>query len=225
MPITKKESLATCTKQVESSSKVANNTYKVVYSNGDIAYRLHTTDVVTITKNSVILNSGGWKTNTTKDRIHQYAYQYGIRLSQIKGLWFVTTTAGVFDYFDGIEISISNGKPKKEIHVNLKKVDAIKKQITNYCKLITEDNLPTPSGGDCWDCSFSTKEGVALGDTKNSDHLISHMKEKYVVGSLLINAMREAGYRDEQIAVHYGMKWADAFRRAVRKYLIKRLIK
>lgn len=221
---TKKESLSTCKKLVVESHKIANNTFKVVYNDGSVAYRLHKTDVVTVTKDAVILNSDGWKTNTTKDRIHQYAYQYGIRLNQTKGLWFVSTSAGVFDYFDGIEISTATGEPKKQIHVNLKKVDAIKKQITNYCKLITKDNLPVPEIGDCWDCAFRTKEGTPMGDLSNSDHLKSHIKEKYVVGSLLVNAMREAGYRDEQISLFYGMKLADTFRRAVRKYLIKRLI-
>lgn len=225
MPTTKKESLSTCTKEVLSSSKDANSSFKVIYKDGTEAYRLHKTDVVTInTDGSVVLNSDGWKTNTTKDRMHSYAYNYGIRISQTKGLWYVTTAKGTFDYFDGIRIE-SDGTVKKQHPVNLKKVDAIKKQISDYCKLITDDNLPKPDGGDCFYCAFTTKEGATMGDLSNSDHLKSHLKEKYLVGSLLVNSMREAGYRDEQIAVHYSLKISDTFRRAVRKYLTKRLIK
>ncbi|MDD4354226.1 MAG: hypothetical protein PHN56_07280 [Candidatus Nanoarchaeia archaeon] len=60
--------------------------------------------------------------------------------------------------------------------------------------------------------------------TDNNDHLITHLKEKYLHGSILVNAMREAGYRDEQIRFHYAGKYFDAFKRSLRKYLQKRLI-
>ena len=102
----------------------------------------------------------------------------------------------------------------------------IKKQITEYCNLITKDNLPYPENGDCFDCSLRTKEGESMGDvSKNTDHLFSHFKEGYLHGSILVNAMREAGYRDEQIGFHYQLKLFNTFKRVVRKYLTKRLLK
>ena len=100
------------------------------------------------------------------------------------------------------------------------------RKIKKYVDLITEDNLPIPSNGDCWYCLMKeVKTGKPLGDcTSDKDHLISHMEEGYVVGSLLVNAMREAGYRDEQISFHYQLKMVDTFKCVLRKYLIKRLI-
>ncbi len=60
------------------------------------------------------------------------------------------------------------------------------------------------------------------GDT---EHLKSHIEEGYMHGSLLVNAMREAGYSDQGIGVHYSLQVADTFRRAVNNYLQKRLIR
>lgn len=53
--------------------KVANNTYATHEADG-IHYRLHSTDVVILHPDgSATLNSGGWRTVTTKDRLNRYA--------------------------------------------------------------------------------------------------------------------------------------------------------
>lgn len=51
--------------------KIANNTYKIDTPDGYII-RLHNTDIVTVHGNSITLNSGGWKTKTTKERINDH---------------------------------------------------------------------------------------------------------------------------------------------------------
>lgn len=60
---------------------------------------------------------------------------------------------------------------------------------------------------------------------------MSHLKEGYVNGSLIVNAMHESGYSDDQIGIFYhAVKIAnnrgmlDSIRRAVAKYLQRRLI-
>jgi hypothetical protein len=98
------------------------------------------------------------------------------------------------------------------------KVTKLKKQISKYCNLITKDNLPVPNGSDCWLCLFMDKEG------KQKDHLLEHLKDNYLHGSILVNAMRESGYRDEQISLFFHMKLVDNFKRSLRKYLQKHLI-
>jgi hypothetical protein len=67
------------------------------------------------------------------------------------------------------------------------------------------------------------KDGNTMGGN-NHDHLLSHLKENYLHGSLLVNAMREYGFRDDQIGFHYQLQLHDTFKRAVRKYLYKRLL-
>ena len=101
----------------------------------------------------------------------------------------------------------------------------MKERIRKYCLLITEKNLPIPSSGDCWLCSLRTEEGTPMGELNhNPGHLLDHLKEKYLHGSILVNAMREYGYRDEQLGLFYSMKIVNTFRRATRKYLQKRLL-
>ncbi len=53
--------------------------------------RYHQTDVVKATDKTVVLNTGGWKSVTTKNRMNQASRQYGLGYSvfQEKGVWFV----------------------------------------------------------------------------------------------------------------------------------------
>lgn len=194
--------------------KVANNTYKIDTGN-QIRYRLHSTDVVTIDRNGVkTLNSGGWKTNTTKDRISLY----GAAINQIKGVWYV----GDVPYFDGIKVK--DGKVINPKKVNLKKIEAMKERIDKFVNKLNPDFLPIPSNGDCFYCSFHDDKGVAMGDLFENDHLLMHIKEGYMPGSLLVNAMRERGYKDVGIQLHYKWKDVTVFKRALKKYLLKRLV-
>ena len=57
------------------------------------------------------------------------------------------------------------------------------------------------------------------GKTTNTDHILSHIEEQYIHGSLLVNAMRWAGYSDEGIGLHYQMKLTDTFKRTLRRYV------
>ncbi len=59
---------------VVNSRKIGNNTFEITYENGDRAIRLHYTDVVTTHPDgSYTLDSGGWDTVTTKQRMNQYS--------------------------------------------------------------------------------------------------------------------------------------------------------
>ena len=52
--------------------KMENNTYLVRRIDGGIAVRLHNTDVLLFRPNgSIVLNSGRWRTTTTKDRMNR----------------------------------------------------------------------------------------------------------------------------------------------------------
>lgn len=217
MRTTKKEMLKD-TQGVISSKLIDRNTLKIEYANGTSAIRLHKTDIITFNKDRVILNSGGWRTVTTKDRINKFS---PVKIYQQHGIWYLQTGEM---FFDGI--TVRNGKPTKTKKVNLAKIERMKKQINKFVSQITKDNLPVPSSGDCWLCSFHTEDGKTWGEVRNgnADHLAQHLKENYLHGSLLVNAMHSVGYRDEQIGVHYALKFADTFRRATRKYLQKNLL-
>jgi len=61
-------------KSFASRRKIGNNTYAIIHPDGSVTIRLHATDVVTIYPDDAVkVNSGGWRTSTTKDRINKYS--------------------------------------------------------------------------------------------------------------------------------------------------------
>lgn len=78
--------------------KLANNTYLV--ADGDaFAVRLHWTNVVTFHPNgSIVLDTGGWQTSTTRDRIRAC----GIPINCTGGIVSVTWKGRDYAYRDGM---------------------------------------------------------------------------------------------------------------------------
>lgn len=67
--------------------KIANNTYLERLPSGSIGVKLHATYVVVIhADGTYTLNSGGWRTVTTKSRINQFSPAY---VYQDDGEWYV----------------------------------------------------------------------------------------------------------------------------------------
>ncbi len=92
-----------------SSKKIDNNTH-LVYAEKRGAARcdsgvcivLHSTCVVHLNEDgSKILNSGGWRTATTKDRINRFG---GVSLWQRKGEWHVGVGDTTVEYRDGMKV-------------------------------------------------------------------------------------------------------------------------
>ena len=169
------------TGRCKDSRKVANHTY-LVRRGGDIALRLHKTDVVTVhPDDSITLSSGGWKTVTTKERISAYH-----RVSSRKGIWYLEDGSL---FYDGVTI----GADRKAVNPvdgasYENRVADLKKAIKKYAKGFADNasTLTIPSSGDCWGCM----RGEPLG----LDHYFLHMEEGYYVPSLLGNAIIAKGY-------------------------------
>lgn len=75
------------------SRKVANNTY-LIQREGYIAVRLHSTDVVDIHPDKLVLRTGGWMTPTTKDRINRYL-PVGWNLYTERRVWWLSHFRGL----------------------------------------------------------------------------------------------------------------------------------
>jgi hypothetical protein len=83
--------------------KVGNNTYAEILPDGSVGIMLHSTYVVKIhPDNSATLNTGGWYTSTTKDRINQYS---PVRVYQLKGEWYLDDGT---PYTDGVTVADMN---------------------------------------------------------------------------------------------------------------------
>jgi hypothetical protein len=67
--------------------KIGNNTYAEIEYDNSVSIRLHGTTVVRFYPNGTVkLNSGGWHTNTTKDRINKYS---PVKVYQQKYEWYL----------------------------------------------------------------------------------------------------------------------------------------
>jgi hypothetical protein len=114
----------------------------------------------------------------------------------------------------------------------------IERYIDGYIKALVK-GMPMPSGGDCWFCALRTESGQTWGDMGNSAHLLTHMEERYYVPTLAVNALRATTkLTDTGIYLwldmnqdtnrmggkKQGKKPYDSVKRALRKYMRKRLV-
>lgn len=83
--------------------KIGNNTY-LIDRGTHFAVKLHNTEVVELYANGdVKLNSNGWETSTTKDRITTFS---PFRIQQKKGLWSVWSGKQFLALFqDGMKLN------------------------------------------------------------------------------------------------------------------------
>ena len=81
-----------------------------VYNEGeDTLVRYHDTVVVKFNENRVILDTDGWRTQTTKNRMNQASAQYnlGYHVYQRDGIWYVDFKGDTLEFFDGIKLFIN----------------------------------------------------------------------------------------------------------------------
>lgn len=231
------------------TKKLANNTY-IVREGDSLAVRLHSTNILSFSPdNTITINSGGWKTVTTKSRINEYLGNPSI--SQDRGLWYWWTSGNQstwkeqrIPFTDGDQIV--DGKLKTQATPSQdKKQSKLRKQIDTYAKLCASKiPLEKPPGGDCLYCvgllTGTPKIGLLNSDEQinydyePTDHLLCHMKEGYVVSSLVWKALKEdhtapviwwGSFKDEAVKNpdHFKDFAMRGVRRAVNKYMRKRL--
>lgn len=225
---------------------VAPNTV-VYYRDGCKVMRLHSTDIMVWSADgkTVKLYTGGWQTITTKERLNRFAPGVG-RIYQDKGVWYIARDVV---FYEGIELDATTGAimdlqraAKRAIKVG-SDIAKKKKLIERFiAKVHAADTLPKPCGGDCWICLMF--DASKLAPVKNDygpgnstgqkvsdpDHLLSHLREGYLHGSLILNAMRWAGYQDTGIAIWWQnherdkrsgnyRKQSDVIARTLRRFL------
>lgn len=218
---------------------IARNTFRFTAPDGAVVTRLHQTDVVReLSPGRYQLNSGGWRTPTTKDRIN--GTLRGYVLFADKGTWYVRRGSHPYadwaarhvdsiPYFDDMILPDAFDKPaaRKRAEKNEQGELALRKQILAFVRLVDRvDQLPLPDTGDCWLCALHDASGKTMGEHGDDrDHLLNHIREKYLHGSLLVNAMRWAGYQD--VGIRYWLSRPKGHRRSVksalRRYLCRKL--
>ncbi len=228
MSLTKKEMIAFCDRNLggySKAKKIAGSTLSLEYADGATGIVFHTTQIILKKANGNIqLFNGGFYTKTTKDRINEYT---SLKVRQVKGSWYVNGKL----FYEGIEFNSKGGLVTEDKTTDGAAQKALLKKIKAFSNLVglvdgAQKGIPLPNGGDCWYCSLRDNKGVGLGELSgNVDHLLNHIAEGYVNGSLIANALREKGYRDEAIGLHLsGTFGLDSLRKSVYDYMKKRLV-
>lgn len=74
---------------------------------GEVVVRYHATDIlIAHPDGNVVLNSGGWRTATTKKKINQYLF--AAHIYQAAGVWYLVGSNHTAEFFDGITLRIDN---------------------------------------------------------------------------------------------------------------------
>lgn len=212
--------------------KIDNNTYLERRDAETIAVRLHETDVVTFHANgTAVLNTGGWMTVTTKDRLNNHAPCS--RISSVKGRWFVGDS---LPYFDGITFTDSGECLNPQDGPDTASEDqtnrAMRRQIKAYTSLYTGERVAElladaqtgGSRGDCFYCQMRGEDGKPVGDAfGDTEHLTQHLDEGYTMISLAYNALASKGYRDPVLILHMDTD-GSMTRAAITRYLSRALL-
>jgi hypothetical protein len=93
------------------TSRISKNNTSIEVRSEKTIVRLHNTAIVTLFPKAVELNSGGWRTATTRTRMNQVSNEWhlGYCVFQRKGEWFVSYRVGgrienPLKFFDGIAV-------------------------------------------------------------------------------------------------------------------------
>jgi len=183
------------------SRKIAHNTY--LHRRGEsIAVQLHNTDVVTFHPDgSLTLDTDGWNTITTRDRINGFTPTW-LRMWTERGTAKVSGTGDTVRFFDGIVFGPRGGCRNPLGKARVVKVDAakakreadIKTYVNGWIETVVTGQMPLPSGGDCWSCCLGMK---------GTDHLALHLEEQYHVPSLIVLAVEAKGYPNVAVALQF----------------------
>lgn len=173
--------------------KINHHTYIVPADNEAVAVRLHETNIVTFAPDGTItLNSGGWRTATTKERMNDALRDHGVQITASNGMWYV----GGSLFYENIAIKdgvVLNPRMPVDLEIYKKQIDKmVKTYIKGFIDHIVENGLEEPDGGDCWACHMKAMDGRP--DALGVDHYLSHFEEKYYVPSLFFTALMEKKY-------------------------------
>lgn len=178
--------------------KISNHTRLIPVDDGEIAIKLHETNIVIFYPDGTIrLDSGTWRTVTTKDRINTALAGTGLQITANKGMWYI----GGSLFYDGMTVKdgiVQNPLAPEDMEVYKKKIDKlVKTYIDGFIEHIIKKGLEEPTDGDCWPCHMRAMDGRP--DPMGIDHYLSHFDEKYYVPSLFYNAFMAKGYDNPQL--------------------------
>lgn len=195
---------------------------RVLYvTEGFETVRYQDTDIAIKSLNNghVMLYSGGFRTKTTRANINRAMDMWGIPayITQDKSVWYVNVDGDLHVFYDGMEFDEFGKVLDPKDKAILGEVKYYQKLIKEYMKELKKVHLeqgryPEPNAGDCWLCRGGAEYDFA-------EHVLSHLEEKYIHGSLIVRALLNNGYQEEQLPFVFQVQ--HAVEGSVRKYLKK----
>jgi hypothetical protein len=166
---------------------VARNT-RLVRHEDHIGLRLHDTEVVKYHRNGdVSLDSGGWLTPVTKERMHRFTDAF---VGSTKGRWHVTWGSRTVPFANGMVLhpdgSVSGIPSDEEVAAQDAANKAARDDIARFLKGITPARIVAAfdnMGGDCILCRVGDTSCLAL-----------HVEEDYLHGTLMMRALEAKGF-------------------------------
>lgn len=213
---------------------IGRNTFRYRTTTGLEVTRLHVTDIVQRhPDNRVTLDSGGWRTMTTKARMNDSLSGTGFKLGSERGIWTVYRGSESVPFYDGMLLPDAF-KKRGEADRKAKRAARLKERIKHFvCSEIQPGKVPVPNLGDCLICRFESSPVQRNGsghmerqpERHDSEHLLSHVQERYMHGSLIVNACRWNGWTDTAIQWFAFSDRPDIarVRKTVRRFLQHRL--
>lgn len=217
--------------------RIDRNTFRFAV-NGSQVFRFWNSDIAELSYDGkhIRLWTRGHRTPTTKDRLNMILrlLDFPQRVFVQNRVWMIGDLKKAVPFAEGV-IAHLGGKvellvgglgevaKKKALELRIKKfIEHVRKQL--------HKDWPVPEDGDCLLCRLPLAKGngspseVTLGG--DSDHLLQHMDQNYVHGSLLLRAYRFAGYGSPEYVFESdrrGKRVSSAVRN-LRRYLRSRLI-
>lgn len=175
---------------------VANNTRLQRRGSDRIAVVLHGSDVVTYTPDHVTLDSCGYLTHTTKERLNSFGAR-GTYVYQNRGQWYLreTGTECQWVFADGITIdsdgNVTGAGEESSVIEKQRTARRIGKYVKAYMSALIAGKVEKPGPGDCVYCQMREVEsGRPLGEVaRGNGHIEHHLDESYFVPSLLYRAI------------------------------------
>jgi hypothetical protein len=208
-----------------------------------IIVRLHNTDIANLSVDgSITLNTDGWQTATTKDRLNKVLALAGgkWRAWSEKGMWMLHYGGWAKDtpsyaFADRVTVWPDGRIEGQASEPPTKLRKAAKAYVNKLVAALFDGSLPAPDSGDCRFC-----RGM-FGDVAehDDDHIKSHIEEGYLVPTLLWNVITADDvkmgplpkqYAQEIIWRHGGQRYANLddvtarqLKRAVWVYIATRI--
>jgi hypothetical protein len=200
---------------------IAHNTRVVQLDDGTIGIKFHNTYIIKYYSNvlhgvkvhegdSIQLNTGGWKTVTTRDRMNRFCplniwteknvmyvspfVWYQIYEDKKKGIahkvyhfqdrmWFNPDgKVWVKENSEPIELKPYSKKDEQRKRKQLKAIDTF---IKNYINKLTSGKMDQPGNGDCFICQFeSGSENIEVGQMDKSGKVTPGSNSDHLIGHM-----------------------------------------